>query len=86
MKIKYELEDVVKFLASLEVTDGPWVKYFNDKYCSNCFSAIANKKDENAEQMYLFCESHDNICREFLKELSEEDMIRIWLKEKILKH
>lgn len=82
MKENFTFEEVVDLLEThLANRDCPWDDWFNDHYCNDCPSIV--KKEEQfgreTDVHYGYCELHDK-CRYFDHEVSEKEMISLWLK------
>ena len=83
MKENFTFEEVVDLLEThLANGDCPWDDWFNDHYCNDCPSIV--KKEEQfgheTDVHYGYCELHDK-CRYFDHELSEKELISLWLKQ-----
>lgn len=82
MKENFTFEEVVDLLEThLANGDCPWDDWFNDYYCNDCPSIVVKEERSGRETdvHYGYCELHDE-CRYFDFEVSEKEMISLWLK------
>jgi hypothetical protein len=90
------LEELAEWLdVNGQHDDSPWIKWFDDKYCSNCESEVVTS-DESEEKLGFalwyktkvdcaYCEVY-NECRFFpnRRALSNKEIIELWLKEEVV--
>ena len=83
-KIKSKsIDDFAKWLDQhCFFEDSPWMKWWNDKYCSKCPAEIGKSPIYAGEIEFSWCELH-NKCRFFQdmdKNVSSEQIVKMWLE------
>jgi hypothetical protein len=63
--------------------NSPWMKWFNEKYCSNCEPIMCHCEGSEAEFPCGWCELNDNKCK-FFPDMDHSpdnrDIIKMWLE------
>lgn len=77
-------ESFAKWLHSVtEREDGPWCKWFDEKYCYACEPQIITSESSGRPIEYAWCELHNYKCKHFKNCKSipaGEELIKIWLE------
>jgi hypothetical protein len=81
LKIK-NLDEFAVWLESIACDDSPWMKWFNDTYCTNCKPVLGFIDYLGRDCECSYCELNGN-CRYFLdlpEVPSPEETVKLWLK------
>ena len=79
-------EELLDWLDEHGEFDGsPWMEWFNQKYCQKCdpviIKIIMPDTKEARESEETYCETHNDVCRFFNKEMDVKEIIGLWLDQ-----
>lgn len=76
-------EDFVKWLTSLElVENAPWLQWLDNEYCKKCQPIMGRMEGHDLDQPFAPCEFEANECPYGVADLTDEELIEMWLDAK----
>ena len=80
------IDEFVDWLDEVGMYDGsPWIKFWDDNYCSKCEPEVVEDPDTGGEFCNMYCELHDK-CNYF-KDMDDipsiKQIIKMWLESEV---
>ena len=73
-------KDFVKWLASLElVENAPWLQWFDKEHCKKCQPIMGRMEGHDFDQPFAPCEFEVDECPYGVADLTDEELIEMWL-------